>query len=102
MKRPVGRLSRVIDGASLVLILVGAALFVRAYLGMVEVRDAPDVPFAPGTVEAFELTHKYLRFKRWSFVGLALIGAGVAVGLSAAVHAYKIASRNKDPRPLAE
>jgi hypothetical protein len=98
----VGRLSRAIDVASLALILAGTGLFVLAYLGMIEVRDAPQIPFARGTMEAFELTNKYLRFKRWSYVGLGLVGAGIVVGLSAAVHAYKIARREKDPRPLPE
>jgi hypothetical protein len=102
VSRRVGRLSRTIDAASLALILAGAALFILAYLGMVEVRDAPDLPFAPGTMEAYELTNKYLRFRRWSYVGLGLIAAGIAVGLSAAVHAYKIAKRENDPRPLPE
>jgi hypothetical protein len=90
------------DIASLALILGGVGLFVLAYLGMIEVRDAPDVPFVRGTVEAYELTNKYLRLKRWSYVGLGLVGAGIAVGLSAAVHAYKIARRENTPRPLPE
>jgi hypothetical protein len=95
-------MSRAIDGASLTLILAGVGLFVLAYLGMIEVRDAPEVPFVPGTLEAYELTNKYLRLKRWSYVGLGLIGAGILVGLSAAVHAYKIARRMEDPSPLPE
>jgi hypothetical protein len=95
-------MSRAIDVASLLLILAGAALFILAYLGMIAVRDAPDVPFVPGTMEAYELTNKYLRFRRWSYAGLGLIVAGVAVGLSAAVHAYKIARRENDPSSLPE
>lgn len=103
MKRPaVSSSSRRIDLASLVLILLGAALFGRAYLGMEAVKNTMDVPFVRGTMEAYALTNQYLRLQRQSYVGLALVGAGIVVGLSAAVHAHKIARRPPVDRPLPE
>lgn len=94
MKRSaVGRISRAIDLASLVLILGGAVVFVAAYFGMQTVSESPETPFVPGTIEAYALTNEYLRLRRLSYIGLALIGAGIAVGLSAAAHAHKIAKR---------
>jgi len=98
----VSRSSRRIDLASLLLILVGAALFGRAYLGMETVKNSIDVPFVRGTMEAYALTNQYLRLQRLSYFGLALVGAGIAVGLSAAVHAHKIAGRQPADRPLTE
>ena len=102
MRRPVGRLSRAIDLASLALILVGAALYVRAYLGMEAVRTTPETPFVRGTMEAFALFNQYLRLKRLSYVGLALVGVGLAVGLSAAVHARKISRHSQGQHPIQE
>lgn len=101
-RRAVGRLSRAIDIASLTLIIAGGALFLRAYLGMEEIRTTPEVPFVRGTMEVFELTNRHYRFKWLSYVGLGLVGAGVVVGLSAAVHARKIAMREVTQHPLPE
>ena len=101
-RRAVGRLSRAIDLVSLVLILGGAAVYLRAYLGLEEVRTSTDAPFVSGTMEAFALTNQYLRNKRLSYVGLVLVGVGIAVGLSAAAHAHKISRREAAQRPLPE
>ena len=100
--RRVGRLSRAIDLASLLLIVVGAGLYLRAYAGMKEVSQSQNTPFVRGTMEAYALTNQYLRFRRFSYLGLVLVGAGIAVGLSAAVHAHKIAVREAAHRPLME
>jgi len=100
--RAVSRASRRIDLASLLLILVGAALFGRAYFGMEAVKNTIDVPFVRGTMEVYALTNQYLRLQRLSYFGLGLVGAGIVVGLSAAVHAHKIARREPADRPLTE
>src|SRR5512145_1196697 len=42
VRRPVGRLSRAIDLASLALIIAGAVLYLRAYFGMEAVRTTPE------------------------------------------------------------
>jgi hypothetical protein len=86
----VRRSSRIIDLVSLVLILAGAALYIRAYVGMEAIRTTPETPFTRGTMEAFELTNRYLRLQQRSYLGLALVSAGLLVGLSAAAHAHKI------------
>jgi hypothetical protein len=90
---PVGRLSRRIDAASLLLILAGSTLFLNAYLGMEEVKNTVDKPFERGTMEAFALTNRYLLLKKRSYIAIGLVGAGIVVGLSAAAHAHKIARR---------
>jgi hypothetical protein len=100
--RPVGRLSRAIDLLSLVLVVAGAALYLRAYFGMEAVRTTPDTPFVRGTMEAFALLNQHLRFKRLSWLGLALVGAGILVGLSAAIHARKISQRTEGQIPIPE
>jgi hypothetical protein len=86
----VARRSRLIDVVSLLLILGGFALYVRAYLGMERIRTSPDVPFVRGTMEVYALTNAYWRLQKLSYVALGLVGVGIAVGLSAAAHHHKI------------
>jgi len=93
-------MSRAIDLVSLLLISAGAVLFVAAYFGMQSVSKSPDTPFVPGTVEAYALTNEYLRLQRLSYFGLGLVGLGLATGLSAAVHAHKIAKSHAAERSL--
>jgi hypothetical protein len=101
-RQVISRTSRLIDVASVGLIIVGATMFGRAYLGMERVRNSPDVPFARGTMEAYALTNQFLRFQRLSYVGIGLVGVGIAVGLSAAAHARTIRRRQDAPRPRTE
>ncbi|MGH7677968.1 MAG: hypothetical protein ACRENU_05840 [Gemmatimonadaceae bacterium] len=95
-------MSRAIDLASLTLLVVGAALYLRAYFGMESVRTTPETPFVPGTMEAFALLNQFVRLKRLSYVGLSLVGLGLAVGLSAALHARKISRRAQGQNPIPE
>lgn len=90
MSVAVGRRSRLIDLTSLLLVLVGFALYVHAYVGMERIRTSPDAPFVRGTMEVYALTNQYWRLQRLSYVALGLVGVGIAVGLSAAAHHYKI------------
>ena len=102
-QRSVGRLSRAIDLASLLLVVGGSALYLRAYLGMEVVRTSPDVSFVRGVTEAYALTNQYLRFQRLSYYGLVLVGVGIAVGLSAAAHHRKIDRQQaQQARPTTE
>lgn len=89
----VGRLSRAIDLGSLLLFILGAALYLWAYFGMQDLRNRPHAPFAKGTMEAYALLNEYLWLQQLSYFGLVLVGAGVAVGLSAAAHHHKIGKR---------
>jgi hypothetical protein len=101
-RQVVSRTSRLIDVASVGLIITGAAMFGRAYLGMESVRNSPEIPFARGTMEAYALTNQFLRFQRLSYMGIGFIGVGVAVGLSAAAHARTIRRRQDATRPRTE
>ena len=92
----VARRSRLIDLASLLLILGGFVLYVRAYLGMERIRTSGDIPFVRGTMEVYELTNRYVRLQRLSYLALGLVGVGIAVGLSAAAHHHKIRRRPTD------
>jgi hypothetical protein len=100
MGRAVRRSSRLIDLVSLVLIVGGASLYIHAYVGMEAIRTARETPFVRDTMEAFELTNKYLRYEKRSYIGLGLVGAGVVVGLSAAAHAHNIRRREAAENPL--
>lgn len=90
------------DLASLALILGGAALYLRAYVGMEAVKNSRDVPFVRGAMEAYALTNQYLRLQRLSYLGLVLVGVGVAIGLSAAAHHHKIGRTNALKSPTLE
>ena len=76
---PVPRIGRVLDAVGLVLFLVGAALFGRAWLGFQEVRA-----FVPGPEDplwaAIELADRYWLMQR---VGVAVMVVGVAVFVAA-------------------
>jgi hypothetical protein len=89
----VGRLSRLIDLASLILILAGGALYLKAYFGMQELRSRPEAEFIRGESVAFGRIAEHARLTRVSRVGLAIAGLGLIVGLSAAAHARQIARR---------
>lgn len=71
----VPRAGRILDLAGLLLLLVGAAMFARAWIGFEEVRHfettAADLPWA-----ATRLANGYLRLQR---AGGAAMLAGVAV-----------------------
>ena len=97
MKRSeVKRSSRMIDLASLVLVCVGGAVYLVAYLGMEELRTSPYTEFVPFETELFARTREHARLTRTSHIGLVLCGTGVVVALSAAAHAHIIARRKDD------
>lgn len=97
MKRSeVGRSSRLIDLASLVLVCAGALVYLFAYLRMDDLRTRQHEKFVPFETEAFARTREHARLTRTSHIGLALSAAGVLVALSAAAHAHIIARRKED------
>ena len=92
MTRPkVGRKSRLIDLASLLLICGGGAMYLMAYFGMQELRNRPHAEFVRGESFAFGRVAEYNRLTLLSWAGLAIAGVGLIVGLSAAAHARQIA-----------
>jgi hypothetical protein len=86
----VGRASRAIDAASLVLIVAGAALYLWSYVGMGELRlRAAGASFQPGTTEAFASMREWARLHRMSWAGVGLAVIGIGVGVYAAMHAKR-------------
>lgn len=86
----IGRKSRAIDAASLICIVAGAALYLRAYVGMGALRvRAADASFQPGSTEVFVSVREYIFLHRLSWAGLGLAIIGIGVGVFAAVHAKR-------------
>lgn len=89
-RRPVSRLGRKLDVVSLILIVLGASLFLLAFVGMKELRDRRETEFVPGTTEAYAALNRYYRLQRLSYLGLGLAVTGIGVALSAAWHNRRI------------
>lgn len=90
-----GLTSRLIDIASLVLVLTGAWLYMNAFAGMRELRNRPPEDFVRGETVAWGRLAEHQRLTRTSRIGLGIIGAGIVVGLSAAAHARQISRRRQ-------
>jgi hypothetical protein len=90
MTYKVGRLSRALDAGSLLLVIAGGALYMRAYVGMHQLKSLPDVPFARDQVIAFAALTEFARLHRYSTIGLIVASAGVALGVWAAAHAHRL------------
>jgi hypothetical protein len=90
-----GLTSRIIDLVSLMLVLGGVWLYLSAFTGMRELRNRPAEEFVRGETVAWGRLAEHEQLMRTSRIGLILIGAGVVVGLSAAVHARQIARRHR-------
>jgi hypothetical protein len=86
MAQSVGRTSRMIDGASLVLVIAGAGCYLWAYAGMRALRVAAHDPNAA----LFAGYTRFMRFYQLSIVGLTAVGLGVVVGVGAAIHARRV------------
>lgn len=94
---PVSRLGRKLDVVSLILILLGALLFLQSFLGMRELRDQRETEFVAGTTEAYAALNRYYRLQRLSYLGVGLAVVGIGVALSAAWHNRKITKESADP-----
>lgn len=87
-------MSRALDVASLVLLLLGGFLYIRAYVGMQELRvSAEAATFVPGGTEVFASLKQFARLRTLSYFGLALAAAGISMGVYAALHARAIRRR---------
>jgi hypothetical protein len=91
----VTKASRAIDLASVALIALGAAIYLFAWGRLEELRTRPHEEFVPLQTVAFARTTEHARLTTTSWIGLVLAGTGVAVGVSAAAHAY--ISRRRTP-----
>lgn len=89
-RRPVSRLGRKLDVVSLILIVLGASLFLLAFVGMKELRDQRETEFVSGATEAYAALNRYYRLQRLSHLGLGLAVTGIGVALSAAWHNRRI------------
>ena len=90
-----GLSSRIIDVVSLVLVLGGGWMYFTAFTGMRELRNRPVEDFIRGQTVAWGRLAEHQQLMRTSRIGLVLIGVGVVVGLSAALHARQIARRHR-------
>jgi hypothetical protein len=86
MATGVARSSRMIDVASLVLVVGGAVCYVWAYAGMRALRVAVHDPNAA----IFAGYVRFVRLTQLSILGLIMIGLGVVVGVGAAIHARRV------------
>jgi len=94
----VGWQSRLIDTASLLLLIGGSALYYRSFVGMrdLKARADADAGFVPGTTEAFGYVQEFSRLRLTSWIALALAGSGIGVAVYAARHAKRQAGGVKD------
>jgi multisubunit Na+/H+ antiporter MnhG subunit len=69
-----------LDAAALALMLLGALCFARGFAGLVRLRDG----YSPSTALG-AATQQFGRDERLSFLGLAVIVAGLLVGVAATV-----------------
>lgn len=74
-----------IDAASITLVLLGAALYVWAYLEMDALRTAGHDPNAP----IFAGYTRFVRLMQLSYGGLAVAAIGMLVGVGAALYARR-------------
>jgi hypothetical protein len=90
---PVQRSSRMIDFASIALLLLGGAIWGVAWLGLEDLRTRPPEEFVRHQTVAFVRTTEHAKLTRISVLGLSVAGLGVIVGVSAAAHARLLARR---------
>ena len=95
-RRPVTRLGRILDLVSLTFLVIGALLFVQAFLGMKQLRDQRESGFVYGRTQAYAALNRYYRLQRISYLGTGLAVIGVVVALSAAWHNRKFSNERTD------
>ena len=85
MSAPISRRSRIIDLASLTLVVFGTALYVWSYLQMEALRTSSHDPNAP----IFAGYTRFVRLMQLSYLGLGAVCIGIIVGIGAALHARR-------------
>ena len=82
---PLKRSSRLLDVASLVLVLAGATCVGGSYVGMRRLRDSAHDPKAP----IFAGYTRHVRLTQLSYLGFGALAGGVMLAVYAAMHARK-------------
>jgi hypothetical protein len=88
MVKSVARSSRMIDVASLVLVVAGVGCYLWAYAGMQTLRQMTHDPNAA----LFAGYTRFVRLHQLSILGLSVTGLGVLVGIGAALHARRLSN----------
>lgn len=89
MKGPVPRIGRVLDLAGLLVFLAGAALYLRAWLGLRGMDTFVPDPDAAG----FAALERADQLSSLGRIGIALMIAGAVIAVVAAVVARRVAAR---------
>jgi uncharacterized membrane protein YedE/YeeE len=87
--------SRLLDLASVAILLFGAACYIGAYAGMQSLQHAVHDPAAP----IFAGYTRYVRLMQLSWFGIAVIVVGVIVGIGAAIHGSCTTAEATPPAP---
>lgn len=91
----VPRIGRVLDLAAVALIVVGGALYARAYIGLEALRARPLAEYTMG-MEIGRLA-EFHGLQRLSLAGLVISTLGVGVGIAAALVAYRLRRGSLSP-----
>lgn len=86
MPKPVPRIGRALDAAGLLLFLVGAALYGRAWLGLRHLRETQPVVENAREMAAMSRFIHFWELSRW---GMWIMAAGAVVAVIAAVVARR-------------
>ena len=86
------RTSRLLDVFSLGFVVFGGSCYAWAYSGMHALQRTVHDPNAP----IFAGYTRYVRLMQLSWLGIAGIGLGVAVGVYAALHARRPVTQTSD------
>lgn len=95
----VPRIGRIMDLAAAALIIAGAALYLRAYIGLEALRATPLGEYTLGM--KITMLAEFHSLERISFAGLTIAICGIGVAVSAAIVAKRRMTRNQENSPLA-
>lgn len=95
MKRPVPRIGRILDGLGLLVFLVGAGIYAWTWWALRRQGGQPRQP-ADGRW-GFVALREVEGLDRLSDIGFVLMAVGAVLAVVAALVAWIVASRRKDP-----
>lgn len=85
----VPRIGRVLDVVAGALVIIGAAFYLNAYVGLEALRAKPAAEFAQGM--AIDRLAEFHSLERLSLTGLAIAIAGMVTAVAAAILARRLA-----------